>query len=96
MSKADTGHAALDPERVEVAELEALPDDEARIRFVRAAIDHCRGQAETLSAQAGELARRYDEVVEAWAGKVDEAIALRDGMENELARWESRLAELGG
>lgn len=91
---AQTGHAALDATTQIGEELAGMADDEARIAFLRAAVDHAQGQLELVEAQYDRVSAKAEAVKAQWDAKVDESHAMRVNAGRALAAYNRELSAL--
>lgn len=84
MTKANVGHSALDATAGIAESMAALPDDEARIAFLQAAVYHADGQLTIAEDQHDRLTTKAADVKAQWDAKVTEAGAIRDRARDDL------------
>lgn len=94
MTKAQVGHAALDPTVGIVEALAEQPDDEARIKFLRAGVAHAQDQWEAANEQARRIAAKWDQVREQWEAKVAESKAIEQSANAALGALSRELKAL--
>jgi hypothetical protein len=92
MSKAQVGHSALDPERIDIHESGSFED---RMTFLEAAVYHADGQLTLLEDQLDRITDKAAQVQHAWDGKVHNAQAMVDAAREDLAHWQRQLDEAG-
>lgn len=100
MTAANAGHSALNAETGIRGDMPGsfndLPDDEARGRFIVAAVEHARQQHALLEEQADAVEAKRDEVLAQWNAKVAEADDMADRAADEVAHWEQLLSDRTG